>query len=251
MDYQTIRISTESAVARIVLARPSSANRVDRRLLRELEDACGAIAGDDAVRAVVLSAEGAGFCAGWAADTPADRFELPADPFACLAALPQPVVCAIQGAAISAGFELALAADVRICSADARFALPDTESGALPRAGGGQRLARLAGRGVALAMLLTGEELDAKAAYRAGLVAKVVERARLETEADAMANSIAAKGPIATRYAKEAIHRGLDMTLDQALRYETDLTIILQTTRDRAEGVRAFVDKRKPEFRGT
>jgi enoyl-CoA hydratase len=123
--------------------------------------------------------------------------------------------------------------------------------GMLPRGGGTQRLARLAGRGTALAMLLAGEELNAEAAYRAGLVSAVVGRNDLPSRAEAIASAIAARGPIATRYAKESVHRGADMTLDQALRYETDLTIILQTTEDRAEGVRAFVEKRKqPDFKG-
>jgi enoyl-CoA hydratase/carnithine racemase len=250
MEYLAIRLEIDGPVARLVVAPPDASNRVGARLLRELNDACDTIANDDGVRVLILSADGEDFCAGWAPETAAEGFELPFDAFGCLQAAPQPVVCAVQGRAWSAGFELALAADVRICSADARFAMPETEFGGLPRAGGGQRLARLAGRATALAMLLTGEELDAQAAYRAGLVSKVTDRAGLMAQAEATARSIAEKGPIATRYAKEAIHRGLDMPLDQALRYETDLTIILQTTSDRAEGVRAFVDKRKPEFKG-
>jgi enoyl-CoA hydratase/carnithine racemase len=107
------------------------------------------------------------------------------------------------------------------------------------------------GRGKALEMILTGEAVDAQEALRIGLVSQLAARERLPAEAEALAGRIAAQGPIAVRYAKEAITRGLDMTLEQALRYETDLTIILQTTQDRAEGVRAFLEKRTPEFRGT
>jgi enoyl-CoA hydratase len=250
MEYKALRLSIERPLASIMLAGPDG-NRVSVRTLRELEDACAAIADDDGVRAVLLSAEGPDFCAGWAADTLAEAYELPADPFGRLAAVPQPVVCAVQGAASSAGLELALAADIRVCARDARFSLPETGMGMLPRGGGTQRLARLAGRGAALAMVLAGEEMDADAAYRAGLVSAVVEREELSARAGAIADAIAARGPIATRYAKEAVHRGAGMTLEQALRYETDLTIILQTTEDRAEGVRAFVEKRKqPDFKG-
>lgn len=241
----------EPPQARILLARPQNANRISARLLRELQDACESITNDDSVRVVVLAAEGDDFCAGWDVSGEEEALDLPPDPFGCVARLPQPAICAVQGKASSAGLELALACDIRICGPTARFSLPESGYGALPRAGGTQRLARAVGRGTALAMVLTGEELDAGAAYRAGLVAEVSEDGRLEEDAAAIARSIAARGPIATRYAKEAIHRGLDMTLEQALRYETDLTIILQTTGDRAEGVRAFLEgRRRPGFEG-
>ena len=99
-------------------------------------------------------------------------------------------------------------------------------------------------------LVLLGEEIDATEALRIGLVSAVVPRDQLEKEAQALAQRMASRGPIALRYAKEAIRRGLDQPLDQALRYETDLTVILQTTEDRAEGVRAFLEKREPEFKG-
>ena len=133
---------------------------------------------------------------------------------------------------------------------DARLGWPETALGLVPMGGGTQRLARLVGRGKALEMILTGEPVDAREALRIGLVSAVVPRDRLAAEAEAVAARIAERGPIAVRYAKEAISLGLDMTLEQALRYETDLTVILQTTRDRAEGVRAFLEKRSPKFEG-
>jgi enoyl-CoA hydratase/carnithine racemase len=250
MEYQSIRLQKEGPLARVTLARPGDSNRVDSRLLRELNDACDAIAAESGIRVVLLDAASADFCKGWAAEVLDGSFDLPLDVFGCVADLPQPVVCALRGAVMDAGLELALAADIRICSEDARFVMADVAAGGLPRAGGGPRLLRLAGRGVATAMLLAGEELDAQGAYRAGLVSAVKPASDLDAGARAVCDSIAAKGPSATRYAKEAISRGADMTLDQALRYETDLTIILQTTEDRAEGVRAFVDKRKPDFKG-
>ncbi|HXH20789.1 MAG TPA: enoyl-CoA hydratase/isomerase family protein [Dehalococcoidia bacterium] len=250
MEYKALRVVVERPLARIVLA-GGEGNRVGPRALRELAEACSALRDESEVRVVVLSAQGADFCLSWDIEAFGEGFELPPDPFGCLAALPQPVICAVQGVASSAGFELALCADVRLCSDDARFALPEVGQGMLPRGGGGQRLSRLAGRGVALAVLLAGEELDAAAALRAGVVSAVVPRAELADRTEAIARTIASRGPIATRYAKEAVHRGADMTLEQALRYETDLTIILQTTEDRAEGVRAFIEKREqPDFKG-
>jgi enoyl-CoA hydratase len=191
------------------------------------------------------------FCAGW--DWRALAGEgLPTgpDPFSCLAELSRPVVCAVNGDALSAGLELAMACDVRIAAEGARFGLPETAMGLVPMGGGTQRLSRLVGRGRALEMVLTAEPVDAQEALRIGLVSAVVPAARLMAEAEAVAGHIAERGPLAVRYAKEAVQRGLEMPLEQALRYETDLTIILQTTEDRGEGVRAFLEKRKPEFKG-
>jgi enoyl-CoA hydratase/carnithine racemase len=200
---------------------------------------------------VVVESEGPDFCLGW---DPAALQELAGtgqvDPFGCLAGLACPLLAVVQGRAIGAGLELALAADLRVCSDDARFALPDVAAGRLPMAGGSQRLPRIIGRSRAAAMLLLAEEMDAAAALRAGLVSRVFSREALGVEADAMAQRIASRGPIALRYAKEAVHKGLELPLEHGLRYELDLSIILQTTSDRAEGVRAFLEKRPPDFKG-
>ncbi|MDP2676019.1 MAG: enoyl-CoA hydratase/isomerase family protein [Dehalococcoidia bacterium] len=246
MPEPTVSLDKSGPIARLTLRRPS----VDAALLAELARACDAIEGDDSVRAVILAAEGDDFCRGWDQSLLAGEGGPPADAFGCLAELPRPVVCAVQGEALSAGLELALACDIRIAAEDARLGLPETTLGLLPMGGGTQRLARLVGRGKALEMVLTGEPVDAQEALRTGLVSAAVPRERLAAEAEAVAARIAERGPIAVRYAKEAIGRGLEMTLEQALRYETDLTIILQTTEDRAEGVRAFLEKRKPRFKG-
>ena len=243
-----------AGVAFLALTRPNTQNAIDGAMLAELTDACEAIEVDQEVRVVVVTANGDSFCRGWdpdflgGEDPPAAGTRV--DPFGCLAELPRPVVCAIQGDALSAGLELALACDIRVAAEDARLGLPETKLGLVPMGGGTQRLARLVGKGRALEMILTGEPVDAREALRIGLVSAVVPRDKLAAEAEAIADRIAERGPIAVRYAKEAVTRGLEMTLEQALRYETDLTIILQTTEDRAEGVRAFLDKRKPEFKG-
>ena len=247
MEFRTLRLQIDARVARIALSRPEVSNRVDARLLRELDAACEAIEAADGVCVTLLSADGADFCGGWDASLASP---LAADSFGRIAKLPCPVVAAVQGAAISAGLELALACDVRIAADDARFALPEVAQGTLPLAGGSQRLPRIVGRAIATSMLLLGEELDAAAAYRAGLVSRVFPAAKLASEAEAMVAKIAANGPLALRYAKEAVRHGAELSLDQALRYELDLSIILQTTQDRAEGVRAFLEKRPPHFEG-
>jgi len=253
MEFETLRFAVEAGVARIVLARPQAANRAGSRMLRELEAAAEAVAGDPSVAVCLLTAEGADFCAGWEPEAREAvlRAEPPrSDAFGCLAGLAVPVFAAVQGRAASAGLELALACDVRIAAEDARFSLPEVGEGLLPLAGGAQRLARLAGPAVANAVVLLGEELDAQAAARCGLVSRVVPGPALAAEAEALAARAAALGPLALRYAKEAVRHGLLLPLDEALRYELDLSVILQTTNDRAEGVRAFLEKRPPRFKG-
>jgi enoyl-CoA hydratase len=257
MPYQTIRLSKRDTVAYLDLQRPEQGNRVDSQLLQELAAACAEINDDPQVRVAVLSGGDVPvFSLGWdtsllaAGGEPRRRQEFPGHAFDCLPLLSRPVICAINGDAISAGLELALACDVRLACAEAHFALPETSWGLIPMGGGSQRLARIVGRGKALELILTAEAIDAQEAQRIGLVSQVVPRDGLMAGATALAERIAARGPIAVRYAKEAVSKGLDMTLEQALRFETDLTIILQTTEDRAEGVRAFLDKRPPRFQG-
>ncbi|MSQ62214.1 MAG: hypothetical protein EXR43_06550 [Dehalococcoidia bacterium] len=250
MSERSVVLRKRGPVARLTLARPTRANRRSPEMLRELADAAATIAEDDTVRVVILQAEGADFCAGWTTEALEQAEWWLAGAFESIAALPQPVIAAIQGNAMSGGLELALCCDVRIAAEDARFGFPETEHGLLPLAGGTARLPRIVGRGAAIELLLTGRSVEAAEARRIGLVSRVVADADLSAETDAMAAKIAERAPIATRFAKEAVRRGMDLALDQALRMETDLTILLQTTKDRAEGVRAFTEKRQPRFRG-
>ena len=260
MGTKSIALDIRGPIARLTLCRAERANAIDAPFVRELEDACETIAADDGVRAVLMSAEGGVFSRGWHWEALSGEGADPVaalgaqgvgiDPFGCVAELPRPIVCAVNGDASGAGLELALACDVRVAAKEAMFALPDILIGLLPLAGGTQRLPRLIGRSAALEIILTGEPVDAREALRIGLVSAVVPRDWLLGEAEAIASRIAERGPMAVRYAKEAVSRGIDMPLESGLRYETDLTVILQTTEDRAEGVKAFLEKRKPEFKG-
>ncbi|MSQ61316.1 MAG: hypothetical protein EXR43_01875 [Dehalococcoidia bacterium] len=250
MSERSVVLRKRGPVARLTLARPSQANRLSPELLRELADAAASIAEDDAVRVVILRAEGADFCAGWTPEAIEQARGGLTAAFEAIATLPQSVIAAIQGNALSGGLELALSCDVRIAGEDARFGFPETEHGLIPLAGGSARLPRIVGRGAAIELLLTGRSVEAAEARRIGLVSRVVATADLAAEVEAIAARIAERGPIAARLAKEAVRRGMDLPLDQALRMETDLTILLQTTKDRAEGVRAFKEKRPPRFRG-
>lgn len=259
MPFRTIALEKSGPIAYLALNRPEKGNAIDGQLLRELTQACERIGDDEGVRVAILSGgEAPVFSMGWDWSLLAGEDPLMAardqgilgNAFACLAQLSRPVVCAINGDAFSAGLELALACDVRLAASTARFGFPETTMGLLPMGGGSQRLPRLVGRGKALELIMTAEPIDAQEALRIGLVSRVVPAERLMAEAETVAQRIAQRGPIAVRYAKEAVSRGLDMTLEQGLRYETDLTVILQTTEDRAEGVRAFLEKRQPHFRG-
>ncbi len=226
-------------------------NTVGQSEVAALARACEELRDDDNVRVVVITGEAKQFCGGWsqlAEEQSAQRGGVCCSAFEPLATLPQPVIAAINGPAHGAALELALTADVRLAAGETSFMLCEGES--LPLAGGLTRLSRAVGRGTATWMALTGATLSAEEALTAGLVSAVAPADALLAEAERLAAVIAARGPIAVRYAKEALQRGPDMTLAQALRFETDLTIILQTTADRAEGVAAFMEKREPQFRG-
>ncbi len=240
MPYSAILYSKQRHVATITLNRPDADNAIDRQLADDVADACRDIRADDDVRVVIVTGAGDAFSTGSGA----------AGVAASVASLEQPVIAAVNGDALGQGLELALACDIRLASSRARFGLPEVASGAIPGDGGTQRLPRIVGRGKALEMLLTAEPITAEEALEIGLVSKLVAPKELAVEARKLADSLAEKGPQALRYAKEAVAKGLDLTLDQGLRLEADLYFLLQTTEDRVEGITAFREKRPPRFSG-
>jgi enoyl-CoA hydratase/carnithine racemase len=162
-----------------------------------------------------------------------------------------PVIAAVRGAAAGGGCELALACHLRVASADARLSLPEARLGVIPAYGGTQRLARAAGTGRALSAMLAGEEVGAEEALRLGLVNRVVEPRRLIDEAESLARSVIDHAaPLAARACLQAVTRGARLPLDEALRLEAELFAGLFATEDVREGARAFLEKRKPSFRG-
>jgi enoyl-CoA hydratase/carnithine racemase len=248
-------LSIADSVATLAIDPPVSG--YDRALIEWLSQAAAELASrHPELRAVVVAGEGADFGHGWSPDALAANegigglIEPAGAAFEALAAVPQPTVAAIGGRAHSAGLELVLACDIRVAAEGATFAMPETGSGRIPHGGGTQRLPRAVGRAQALRLLLTGEEIDAAEARRIGLVSSVVPDGEEREAAMAIARTIASRGPLATRFAKESVMRGSDLPLDQALQLELELTVLLQTTHDRAEGVRAFVERRDPLFEG-
>jgi len=244
MPDKAVKYAKKGHCALITLNRPRAGNAINQDLVQELDEVCRRINQDDAIYVVTVTGAGAHFCIG--SDAEPDRYR----PAASIAGIDRPVIAAINGDALGAGLELALSGDIRLASARARFALPQVARGLIPMDGGTQRLPRIVGRGKALELLLTADVINADEALEMGLVSRVVPAEALAGEVVALAETIAAKGPIALRYLKEAVNKGMDMTLEQGLRLEADLYFLLHTTADRTEGVRSHLEKRPPKFKG-
>jgi enoyl-CoA hydratase len=247
VEPRGVSTALADGVAWLTLDRPADGNRITLEVAQALCDAAAKIELDDSVVAVVLAARGPHFCLGVADGA---EWAQRVDWVEAIAGLTRPVIAAIQGDAIAEGLELALACDLRVVSNRAHFAMPQLTAGRLPAHGGTQRLPRLVGRALALDLLWTGRTLDAAEAESIGLVSRVAAHDEFEAARDAVVAALKSKGPIALRYAKEAVLKGSDLSLDQGIRLEEDLYVLLQTTADRREGVRAFLHKRKPGFRG-
>jgi enoyl-CoA hydratase/carnithine racemase len=217
---------------------------LDAQAALELIELCERVEDEDEIRMLAITGTGADFCRGFANDVDPHVVET-------LAVVSKPTLAIINGDAIDEGLELAMAADIRIASARARLAITRLRRGAMPRFGATQRLPRLVGIGHAMRILLGGGAIDGAEAMRIGLVTYLAADAReLGRRAAEVSEAILSRGPLAVRLVKDAVLKGYDMTLDQGIRLEEDLYALLQTTADRAEGVRAFLDKRKPLFRG-
>lgn len=237
-------------IAHITLNSPDTGNAIDDALAEALRLACRQAIEDEAARVVVLDAAGAAFSLGAAAmNNPA--VDIPRRRVAgAIAAIQQPVIAVVQGDAIGQGLELALACDLRLAADTAHFALDQVRHGQFPWDGGTQRLPRVVAKGLALEMLLTGQTVSAAEALDMALVIRCVPKAELAAQAQQLAEKMAAMAPIAAAYAKEAVLKGVDMTIEQGARLEADLAILLHSTHDRAEGLRSFLEKRKPRFDG-
>ena len=216
------------------------------RAARELDSLLEELEADRELRALVLDSAGPDLCPGAGPDL--DPLGAGLDPPGRLAALRVPVVAAIGGRCASVGTELVLAADVRVAAPQAVVSLADVAGAGFPRWGGIQRLVRAAGRGVATAMVLLGRELTGAEAHDAGLVHDLSEDP--SSRARELAATLATRGPLALEYAKEAVRRGAELPLHDALRLEADLNHLLAGSRDRAEGLAAFFEKREPRFEG-
>ena len=258
MAYETILFEVRERVAYITLNRPDQLNALSFQMRAELAQAFEACAADGEVRVVVLAGAGRAFCAGVDLrdgsfeEAPIESVEVRVrgDFRAKLVGMGKPSIAAVHGVVLGGGCELALCCDLRIAAEDAQFGQPEINLGSIPGGGATQRLPRLIGTTRALELLLTGDRLTAAEAYQLGLLNRVVPRDELAGAASELAQKLAAKAPLAVRYTREAVYRGLDLSLEEGVRLEAYLGGLLRTTEDRVEGLAAFREKRPPQFKG-
>jgi enoyl-CoA hydratase len=254
MRYEALSCQIENQVMIINLPAIANYHTKITQLTDELSDVCTAVASEKEVRAIIINWEQDEFPAGTElagfGSVSGEYETTPLSLTAAVVKLEIPVIASINGYAIGQALELVLACDIRIASETSYFGMPHIQTGMIPWDGGTQRLSRLVGKGKAIELILTGEMINAQEAHRIGLVNRIVEAKELLSVVNTMAHAVAAKGPIALRYAKEAVLQGLDMTLEQGLRLEADLYFILHTTKDRTEGIKAFQKKRKAKYKG-
>ena len=251
MKYETIGFEEDGRVAVITLLAPAETQDQITHLCEELSECCQRFQANDNSSVLVIAEKAPGMFAmgkklGIIRNGGGEYLSI-AQP---IADLEKPVLIGILGDAVGPGLELALACDIRVASETSRFGLPQISAGLIPWDGGTQRLSRTIGRGKALEMILTGELIDVVEANRVGLVSRIVHAEELTATVIRLAKDMASKSAISLNYCKEAIIKGMDLTLEQGLRLEADLYFLMHTTRDREEGIKAFREKRKPEFKG-
>ena len=259
MDYKNILLEVSEGIARITFNRPKVLNAMSYEVMSELAHALKACDQDDAVKALVLTGAGEkAFVAG--ADisqmqnaTPVDimkLMELGQETLRFLETMGKPSIAAVNGFALGGGTEIALACDIRIAAENAMFGQPEILIGILPGWGGTQRLPRLVGMGIAKELILGGGQISAQRAYEIGLVNKVVPLAQLMEEAGKMAGKFTTLPGFALKMAKNSINYGFDMSLDNAVKLELGAISQCFSTQDQKEGMKVFLEKRKPKFIG-
>ena len=261
-DLGTLLYEVRDRVAVVTLNRPDRMNTLGSTMKPDLARAFFELArNDDQVRAVLITGSGdKSVCAGADIKERATdvvrgteyfvRQKATHELFRNIEEFEKPVIAAINGVALGGGLEIALCCDLRIAASHARFGLPEIKLGVIPAAGGTQRLPRLVGEARAKELILTADLVDAETALRYGLVSRVVPQAELMTAALELSQRIAQHPPLAVRFAKRAINRGMQTDLDSGLEYERYAAAMIVDSEDRIEGMRAFVEKREPQFKG-
>jgi enoyl-CoA hydratase len=253
-----VKLEVRDGIATILMNRPEAMNALNEKVLGELKQVIAQLRDDPAVRAVIVTGEGAAFVAG--ADIRAmltkndkeirEFIRFGQEVLSELEALPKPVIAAINGYALGGGLELALACDIRLASAESRMGFPEVGLGIFPGFGGTQRAPRLIGKGQASELILTGDQIGAEEAVRIGLVNRAVQPQQLMVEARKIAERIARQGPLAVSRAKGAIIQTLQTGQDAGLKYEWEVVSSTFGTEDQKEGMTAFLERRKPQFKG-
>jgi enoyl-CoA hydratase len=253
---ELVLVERDDPIAVVLLNRPDALNALSDELMEALVDALRELDADQAVGCIVLGGSERAFAAGadigqLAQASPVEMYyQRRVDRWDEIRALWTPLVAAVSGFCLGGGCELAMACDLIVASETAKFGQPESGLGLIPGAGGTQRLTRAVGKAVAMDMILSGRFLSADEALRAGLVARVVAKEAWLAEAKRVARDIAAKGPVATRLAKEAVDRAFEGPLTLGVEYERRLLYLALASDDAKEGLTAFLEKRRPEFKG-
>ncbi len=254
MDYENIRVETRGRVALVTLHRPAALNALCNALIAELNHALDGYEADEGIGCIVVTGSEKAFAAGADIREMQDRTHpefYMADPFGewdKVGRRRKPIIAAVAGYALGGGCELALMCDFILAADTAKFGQPEIKLGVIPGAGGTQRLTRAVGKAKAMELCLTGRMMDAAEAERSGLVARVVPAADLLAEAMKAAETIASMSLPAVMVAKESVDRAFETTLTEGIRYERRVFYGLFATHDQKEGMKAFVEKRKPNF---
>ncbi|MFP3232169.1 MAG: enoyl-CoA hydratase-related protein [Sulfolobaceae archaeon] len=256
---ETVQLKKEPPLGWIYLNRPDKLNAINEQLMKDLRQAVDELVADDQIRVIVITGLGKAFCAGADISQFKTLNGLTAWEFAkkgrelmdYIENLPKPTIAMINGYALGGGLELAMACDIRIAAEEAQVGLPEITLGIYPGFGGTQRLIRLIGKGKAMEMMMTGDRIPAREAERLGLVNKVVPLTELEKETRNFAIKLAEKPPVALKLVKLLVNQGLDIPILAGLNMESLGWGVVFSTEDAKEGVNAFFEKRKPNFKGS
>ncbi|PKM78637.1 MAG: enoyl-CoA hydratase [Firmicutes bacterium HGW-Firmicutes-15] len=258
MDYKTISITKEGAVGILTLNRPEILNAINDELISELSIAIDRIAQDEQIRVMILTGGNKVFAAGGDIKAMLEFGPLQAKKFVTpihkvfnqITEMPKPTIAAICGFALGGGVEMALTCDFRIAADNAKFGFPEINLGIFPAAGGSQRLPRLIGMAKAKELMFTGDTIDAGAALAIGLVNQVVPREELMERAMKLAEKLSSKPPITIKNLKESMHNVFNTDINMGLNMEIEKFCSLFASEDQKEGMGAFIEKRKPDFKG-
>lgn len=255
-NYSTVLVEISEQVGLVRLNRPQAMNAINQTLARELMDALLALDSDDQVGALVVTGNERVFAAGADIKEMADATAVEmllrdtVSQFDRIRQVKKPVIAAVSGWCLGGGCELALSCDMIVASETARFGQPEINIGVIPGAGGTQRLARLLGKALTMEMVLNNRTLAAEEALRFGMVNRLVPVERYLEEALSLAKEIAARAPLAVRMGKEAVNHAFDSFLTEGLADERRAFYFLFSTQDQKEGMAAFIEKRKPQWKG-
>lgn len=259
MEFTNVLLEKENRIATLTINRPKALNALNKDTLLDIKAAVELVGDDNDVDVLIITGAGdKAFVAGaditYMLDINAmqgrEFGQLGQGVFNLVETMSKPVIAAINGFTLGGGCELAMACDFRICSEKSQFGQPEVRLGVTPGFGGTQRLPRLVGIGMAKQLLYTGDNIDAQEALRIGLVNKVVPESELMDYVKKIAKSISARGAIAVQFCKDAVNEGMQTDIDRAMTIEADLFGLCFATEDQKEGMKAFVEKRKAEFKG-